>query len=296
MSRCASQSEYVTNLSSIVFMSDGGITGLITGRGSAWSVISGTTNKPVLSQGMVMQATDRPTFESDTRKRIYEYVERHGTAKRNVLLQLTSASAEEFREALDELIAKGYLEDDGGTLKLALDVGAIEEVETDIGTAVIRPARQSDFDDIVTTIRDVTAEETYVVAETIAEQLLYEDAVTRHNTVNSRVFFVATLEEGVVGWTHLDLPQLAKIQETAQQTVGVREAYRGYGIGSTLLQRGTEWAKANGYRKIYNSIPMTNEPAIEFLADHGWQTEAIRKDHYSIDGEYVDEVMMAYEP
>jgi hypothetical protein len=25
----------------------------------------------------------------------------------------------------------------------------------------------------------------------------------------------------------------------------------------------------------------------------GWETEAVREDHYSIDGEYVDEVMMA---
>ncbi len=242
-----------------------------------------------------MQATDRPTFESDTRKRIYEYVERHGTAKRNVLLEITSASADEFRADLAELKTRGYLEEDGGTVKLALDVGAIEEFETDLGTAVIRPARQTDFEEIVTTIRDVTAEETYVVAESIAEQLLYEDTVARHNTVSSRVFFVVTLEEGVVGWTHLDLPQIAKIKETAQQTVGVRKAYQEHGIGSHLLKRGMEWARANGYRKLYNCIPMTNEPAIEFLSNHGWETDAIRQDHYTIDGEYIDEVMMAYE-
>ncbi len=40
---------------------------------------------------------------------------------------------------------------------------------------------------------------------------------------------------------------------------------------------------------------MVNDTTLEFLTAHGWDTEAIRKDHYSIDGEYVDEVMMAYE-
>lgn len=241
-----------------------------------------------------MQASERPTFDSETSKRIYEYVERHGTAKRNMLLDIVSVPAEEFRTHLEDLKSKGYLDDEGGTLSLALEVGAIEEFETDTGTVVVRPARQSDFEGVVDTIRDVTAEETYVVAESIAEQLLYEETITRHNTVKSRVFFVAAVDQDVVGWTHLDLPQLSKVQETAQQTVGVREAYRGSGIGSRLLQRGLEWAEANGYRKLYNSIPVTNEQAIEFLDSHGWETEAIRRDHYTIDDEFVDEVMMAY--
>lgn len=241
-----------------------------------------------------MQATDRPTFESEASKRMYEYVERHGTAKRHVLLDIVSVPSDEFRTELDRLKSKGYLEEDGGTLRLALEVGAVEEYETEAGTVVIRPGRQSDFEGLIDTIRDVTAEETYVIAESVAEQLLYEDAVTRHNTVKSRVFFVATIDGSLVGWTHLDLPQLAKIQETAQQTVGVKKDYRGYGIGNQLLQRGIDWAEANGYRKIYNNIPMTNERAIEFLNDRGWETEAIRKDHYTIDEEYVDEVMIAY--
>lgn len=241
-----------------------------------------------------MQATERPTFESETSKRIYEYVERHGTAKRNMLLNISAVPSDVFRDELDHLKAKGYLEEEGGTLQVALNVGSVDEHETEAGVVAIRPGRHRDFEELIETIRDVTAEETYVVAESIAEQLLYEDTVTRHNTVESRVFFVATIDGEVVGWTHLELPQIARIQETAQQTVGVKEAYRGAGIGSQLLQRGLDWAEANGYRKVYNSVPMTNERAIEFLDAHGWETEAIRREHYTIDDEYVDEVMMAY--
>ena len=241
-----------------------------------------------------MEATERPTFDSDAGKRIYEYVERNGTAQRHVLLNAVSVSADELQTGVDRLKSRGYLEEDGGTLRVALNLGSVEEYETDGIEFAVRPGRQRDFEGLVDTIRDVTAEETYVVAETVAEQLLHQDAVLRHNDVASRVFFVATVDAEVVGWTHLDLPQLAQIKETAGQTVGVREAHRGRGIGSKLLQRGLDWAEANGYRKVYNSVPMTNERAIEFLDDHGWDTEAIRREHYTIDGEYVDEVMMAY--
>ncbi|ELY61647.1 GNAT family N-acetyltransferase [Natronolimnohabitans innermongolicus] len=242
-----------------------------------------------------MGVTERPTFSSEASKQIYEYVERHGTVKRHRLLDVLSLPAEEFQTHLEALKANGYLQEDGGTLQIDFEFGAVTEYESGDLEFVIRPGRQNDFDGLIETIRDVTAEETYVVAETIAEELLYEDAVTRHNSVKSRMFFVATVDGEVVGWTHLDLPQIDQLQGTAQQTVGVREEYRSHGIGSKLLQRGIEWGEANGFRKVYNSIPITNDRALEFLTEHGWDTEAIRRDHYEIDGEGVDEVMMARE-
>jgi len=76
-------------------------------------------------------------------------------------------------------------------------------------------------------------------------------------------------------------------------TVGVLNEYRGDGVGSHLLERGLEWAGKQGFEKIENALPATNERAIEFLEDRGFETEAVREDHYKLDGEYVDEVMMA---
>ena len=242
-----------------------------------------------------MDTSDRPTFESEAGERIYRFVERHGTAARHRVREVTSLPPEEFQDALETLQSRGYLEDDGGTLQVALEVGSVEPYTTEDGLEyVVRPARQADFESLIDTIRDVTSEETYVVAESIAEQLLYEDAVNRHNTAESRVFFVATVDGDVVGWSHLDLPQLDKLQSTAQLTVGVRGDHRGQGIGTRLVERALEWAEANGYRKVYNSVPTTNDRAIAFLENHGWETEGVRRDHYTIGDEHVDEVMLAY--
>jgi ribosomal protein S18 acetylase RimI-like enzyme len=241
-----------------------------------------------------METSERPTFESDAGEEIYRFVERHGTAARHRVRDVTSLPPEEFREALEQLESRGYLEDDGGTLQVALEVGSVETHASGELTYSVRPARQADFEGLVDTIRDVTAEETYVVAESIAEQLLYEDTVNRHNTAESRVFFVATVEGEVVGWSHLDLPQLDKLQSTAQLTVGVRNEYQGNSIGSQLLERALDWAEANGYRKVYNSVPITNDEAIAFLETRGWETEGVRKDHYTIGDRHVDEVMLAH--
>lgn len=241
-----------------------------------------------------METSERPTFETEAGEEIYRYVERHGTAARHRVRTVTSLPPEEFQDALEGLKDRGYLEDDGGTLQISLEVGSVEAYSNDGLEYVVRPARQSDFEGLIDTIRDVTAEDTYIVAESIAEQLLYEDAVNRHNTAESRVFFVATVEGDVVGWAHLDLPQLDKLKSTAQLTVGVQETFQGRGIGSRLVERALEWAEANGYRKVYNSVPTTNDEALDFLGNRGWETEGIRKDHYTIGDRYVDEVMLAY--
>ncbi|MGA9399444.1 N-acetyltransferase family protein, partial [Haladaptatus sp.] len=158
---------------------------------------------------------------------------------------------------------------------------------------VIRPARQEDLSGIVGAIRQVAQEGSYIVAETVADEIDHQEALLRHNDLESRMFFVATVGDEVVGWVHLHAPELDKLSHTAELTVGVLDEYQGHGIGSHLLERGLEWAGANGYEKVYQSAPSTNENAIDFLEAHGWETEAVRKNHYKIDGEYVDEVMMA---
>lgn len=241
-----------------------------------------------------MHSLERPSFETEASKKIYQYVERHGTAARHQARSAMEIDPEEFRAELEWLITKGYLEDDGGTLRIELNAGSVEgHVGEDI-EYTIRPARQEDFEGLVDTIRDVTASETYVVAESIAERLLYEDAVIRHNTVETRVFFVATHDGEVIGWTHLDLPQVEKLQRAAKLTVGVREDYRKQGVGGQLMERALDWAQANGYQKVYNSVPSINDEALSFLESNGWETEGVRNDHYTVDDQPVDEVMMAY--
>lgn len=241
-----------------------------------------------------MSTLERPRFETDASKRIYQYVERHGTAARHRARNAVDVATEEFQDELERLLTEGYLEDDGGTLRIGLNAGAVEEHASDGFGYAIRPARQEDFESLVETIRDVTSTDAYVVAESVAERLLYEDTVIRHNTVESRVFFVASRDGEVIGWTHLDLPQVEKLQSAAQLTVGVRESSRRHGIATRLVDRALDWADANGYRKAYNSVPVVNDGALSFLESHGWETEGIRRDHYTIDDRPVDEVLMAY--
>jgi ribosomal protein S18 acetylase RimI-like enzyme len=242
-----------------------------------------------------MELTEPLQFDHDDREDIYEYVERHGSVDPDELRQALGMEPRPFGHHVAILKRDGVLEAVDDELRIAYEDSAEEEFSAEDVDFTIRQARQEDLTGLVGAIRRAIGAKTYVDAETVADVVDSEGVLLRHNELESRIFFVACVEDEVVGWVHLKHPEIDKLNHTAELTLGVLAEYRGVGIGSHLLERGLEWAASHGYEKIYNSVPSTNEEGIAFLETHGWETEAVREGHYKLDGEYIDEVMMAKE-
>jgi N-acetylglutamate synthase-like GNAT family acetyltransferase len=243
-----------------------------------------------------MELTGKLEFDHDDRRDLYDYVERHGSVDPERARRSLGMDERAFGHHVAILKRNGVLDEDGGTLHIAFDGDVSTEFRAGGVTVSIRQAREEDLTGLVGVIRESIGDGTYVEAETVADVVDHEEVLLRHNELESRVFFVATVDNDVVGWVNLVVSEAAKLDHTAKLTVGVLGEYRRQGIGTELLERGVAWAGDQGIEKIYNSIPSTNSEAIEFLAEQGWQTEAVREDHYKFDGEYVDEVMMATAP
>ena len=269
-------------------------------------------------------------FDDELQRTIYEYVERNGAVDpaelaRSIRIdgerpQSKPARSGEYTESvcppagdlescLEDLKERGYLAESDGKVRVALS-GTATELDLADGTVTIRPAREEDRDGIVDTMREVADETTYIVAENVATRLERDSALVRANGERSRAFFTAVFEPDaeteedaeaerisrVVGWLHVDAPELPALRHTAELTVGVTPEFRRNGIGATLLESGLEWADDAGYEKVYQNVPATNEEAIAFLEENGWQREGVHEGQYCIDGEYVDEVMLATWP
>ncbi|NHX35185.1 MULTISPECIES: GNAT family N-acetyltransferase [Halolamina] len=243
-----------------------------------------------------MELTEQLTFDDPDREDLYNYVERHGRVTEAEVRRGLNLDPSAFGHHLTVLRRQGYVRKVGDELQIAHTVDEQEEHAVDGDAVTVRTAEEDDREALVAVVDSVASEGSYIEAETVAAALDYDEAVIRHNDVMSRLFFVAEVGDDVVGWVHLDLPEAEKLAHTAQLTVGLRPDYRGRGLGQLLLDRGVRWAREHGYEKLYNSVPSSNERAISFLEDHGWEIEAVRKDHYRIEDEYVDEVMMAVDP
>lgn len=259
--------------------------------------------------------------DEEVRRRLYEYVERNGAVtpavlRNEVRVEDTPPQSKPARSAVpakhvrlapgafdehvEALIEEGSLERQDGKLRVAWEAET-DELRTDAGPVTIRPARQEDMEGVVEIIRQVTAAGTYIRAETVAEAIDRESALLRHGD-GRRTFFVATDGSGaddetggenVVGWVHIDALVGEKLSHTAELTVGVVEARRRQGIGRALIAHALDWAREAGYRKIYQTLPATNDGAIALLEREGWEQEATHRDHYRIGEEYVDEVLLA---
>jgi L-amino acid N-acyltransferase YncA len=240
-----------------------------------------------------MELTEKPDFGHRGRKDLYEYVESHGTADPGEARDALHMEPREFGHHAAILRRDGVLEEnEDGHLRVAYDEVTEEEYARDDVEFTIRQARQDDIQGLIGVMRSAIGNGTYVEAENVVDLIDHEEVLLRHNEFELRMFFVATVEDDVVGWVHLNHPEMEKLSHTAELTVGVLEEYRGNGIGSQLLQRGLQWATEQGYEKIYNSVPSSNDGAIEFLQGHDWEIAATRANHYKLEGEYSDEVML----
>jgi ribosomal protein S18 acetylase RimI-like enzyme len=240
-----------------------------------------------------MELTEPLSFDHDDRKAIYDYVERHGAVTGSEIRRALDLDRTAFGHHVTVLRRDGYLRKVDGHYEVAFTMEDAEDHAAPEVEYTIRSAGQMDLTGLIGVMRQVAGEGTYIEAETVADLIDYEEVVLRHNELHARMVFVATVEEEVVGWVHLDLPEADKLAHTAVLTVGVLPEYRCKGVGSALLDRGVAWASDRGFEKLYNSVPATNEDAHGFLESHGWETEAVRADHYKIDDEYVDELLMA---
>jgi ribosomal protein S18 acetylase RimI-like enzyme len=273
--------------------------------------------------GAVVRMSVYPSesFEDDVQRRVYEYVERTGAAtpaelarairlegdrphskpaRSGTYTETVPPEPAQLRSSIEALKADGHLTEVDGKLRIALSA-TTTALECGADAVTIRPAREEDRDGVVETMRTVADDGASVVAENVAAKLEREPALVRATEERSRVCFVAVREqEGadpeVVGWLHLDAPELPALRHAAEVTVGVAPPARRQGIGSSLLEYGLEWAADADYRKLSQNVPATNDAAIDFLESNGWRREGVHEDQYRIDGEFVDEVVLSTWP
>ena len=242
---------------------------------------------------IIMQFSDELEFSHRDRKDIYEYIESHGASRPKQVRQSLNMGERPFGHHAAILKRDGVLEEADGRLRIAFEAGTEEEFEAEDVEFAIRQAREEDLTGLVGAIRQAIGGGAYVDAETVADVVDSEGVLLRHNELESRIFFVATVDGEVVGWVHLKHPESEKLAHTAELTVGVLDQYRDGGLGSTLMERGLDWARSAGVQKVYQNLPETNEPAISFLEANGWTVESTRDGHYRVDDELVDEVQLA---
>ena len=97
----------------------------------------------------------------------------------------------------------------------------------------------------------------------------------------------------VIGYVSLVFPKFNKLRGNAYLTIGVREKWRGKGVGSTLMEAAETYAKNKGVRRLELEVFGKNKNAINLYLGRGYQIEGTKKDAVEDSSGFDDVIIMA---
>lgn len=117
--------------------------------------------------------------------------------------------------------------------------------------------------------------------------------IIEKSTDGDNLLLVALDDENIVGFISAQRGIQRRIRHTAYIVVGIREKFRGCGIGSRFFSELDIWSKANNITRLELSVICSNSVAKHLYEKNGFKVEGIKRNTMIIDGEYVDEFSMA---
>lgn len=142
--------------------------------------------------------------------------------------------------------------------------------------------------------RDIDAEANHVLAKRDERKENAFHVIARMLISQRRtVTFLAFDGKSVVGYVSIIFPKFAKLQGNAYLTIGLREKYRGIGIGSLLMEKAESYAKEKKVRRMELEVFGGNTNAIALYKKRNYLVEGVKKEAVIMGNTFDDIIIMA---
>ncbi|MBN2335223.1 GNAT family N-acetyltransferase [Candidatus Bathyarchaeota archaeon] len=105
--------------------------------------------------------------------------------------------------------------------------------------------------------------------------------------------YVAVYADKVVGWCDIIPMRGIDFNHCGVLGMGVLKAYRGQGLGTSLLDTALDAAKKFGIERVELEVYTSNTVAIGLYVKRGFASEGVKRRARKLDGEYYDIQVMA---
>lgn len=159
----------------------------------------------------------------------------------------------------------------------------------------VRPAQTGDSCAIIDTVRSNANERSYVLMEHYGKDADSEREYISGLDNSKNLLIVAETGGDVVGCLAALQADGGKRPETshiAHVGLHLREAYRGLGIGTHLLDYAVAWASEKGFKKLEANIFTTNKYSLGMFTKAGFAEEGVRKNRIQVGRDFINEVLM----
>ncbi|HJV80565.1 GNAT family N-acetyltransferase [Noviherbaspirillum sp.] len=106
-------------------------------------------------------------------------------------------------------------------------------------------------------------------------------------------FFVALVEQKLVGWCSVIPIQIVRMRYTGQLYMGVLRGWRGHGIGESLLNTALGNAWENGLCRVELEVCRSNTNAVRLYKRLGFVLEGVKRRAFHANHEFDDLLCMA---
>lgn len=109
---------------------------------------------------------------------------------------------------------------------------------------------------------------------------------------NSNIL-LAEADKGLAGYLIAKGGSASRTMNTAYLVIGIKEGYRGAGIGTSLFEELISWAKKTKIHRLELTVMTENLAGVALYQKMGFEIEGTKKDSLLVDGQYKDEFYMA---
>jgi len=172
----------------------------------------------------------------------------------------------------------------------------VRQITAKNGTKVtIRSAQPDDANGIIETVRSNALERSYVLMEHYSKNTDAEREYIVNFDKGKNLLAVASIGNEIVGCLaalQADNGKRAETSHVLHVGLHLKEAVRGIGIGSQMLDYALAWAVDKNFKKMETTIFTTNKRSLSMFKKAGFEEEGIRRNTIRMGKDFISEVLM----
>ena len=159
----------------------------------------------------------------------------------------------------------------------------------------IRRCEINDADNMLKILLELDKETEYMLfeADERPNDINRVKAMINQSINGDNLLLIATEDDNIIGFLSAQRGIIRKIKHTAYIDVGIREKFRGKGIGKKLFCELDLWAKENNISRLELTVMCPNSMAKQLYEKNGFEVEGTKRNSIFMNGKYIDEYYMS---
>lgn len=159
----------------------------------------------------------------------------------------------------------------------------------------IRRCEINDADNMLKMLLELDKETEYMLfeADERPNDINRVKAMINQSINGDNLLLIATEDDNIIGFLSAQRGIIRKIKHTAYIVVGIREKFRGKGIGKKLFCELDLWAKENNISRLELTVMCPNSMAKQLYEKSGFEVEGTKRNSIFMNGKYIDEYYMS---